>query len=82
MPPVRPGISRILSASPVPVVPVALSGLWGSYFSRVDGAAMKTPFRRGLFSTVRLSAGQALSPALATPEHLRNIVLALRGSEK
>ena len=82
MQPFRPGISRILSASPVPVVPVALSGLWGSYFSRVDGAAMKTPFRRGLFSTVRLSAGQALSPALATPEHLRNIVLALRGSEK
>jgi 1-acyl-sn-glycerol-3-phosphate acyltransferase len=38
----RAGISRILAANPVPVVPLALSGLWGSYFSRVDGHAMKT----------------------------------------
>ena len=30
--PFRPGIKRILDATPVPVVPMALRGLWGSFF--------------------------------------------------
>ncbi len=78
----RPGITRILAANPVPVVPLALSGLWGSYFSRVDGEAMKTPFRRGLFSRVSLRAGPPVAAAEASPAHLHALVLALRGSEK
>jgi 1-acyl-sn-glycerol-3-phosphate acyltransferase len=78
----RPGISRILSANPVPVIPLALSGLWGSYFSRIDGGAMTTPFRRGIFSSVGLRVGVAVAPALATPAHLHDTVLALRGSKK
>lgn len=75
----RPGISRILEGNPVPVVPMALSGLWGSFFSRVDGVAMKTPFRRGLFSDIALNVGEAVSAAEATPEYLQTEVLALRG---
>ena len=75
----RPGISRILAANPVPVIPLALSGLWGSYFSRIDGEAMKKPFRRGLFSPVALHAGAPLAPSEASPETLRMRVLALRG---
>ena len=75
----RPGISRILAADPVPVVPMALSGLWGSFFSRVDGAAMKTPFRRGLFSRIGLRVGEAVPASEATPERLQVEVLALRG---
>jgi 1-acyl-sn-glycerol-3-phosphate acyltransferase len=75
----RPGISRILAANPVPVVPLALSGLWGSYFSRIDGAAMKSPFRRGLFSRIGLRAGAALPAGQATPETLQAAVRALRG---
>lgn len=80
--PFRPGISRILAANPVPVVPLALSGLWGSYFSQVDGAAMKTPFRRGLFSKIALRAGAPLAAAEATPERLQAEVLMLRGGER
>jgi len=76
----RPGISRILAANPVPVVPLALSGLWGSFFSRVDGKAMKTPFRRGLFSPIVLHAGTPVAAAEATPERLREQVLALRSA--
>jgi 1-acyl-sn-glycerol-3-phosphate acyltransferase len=75
----RAGISRILAANPVPVVPLALSGLWGSYFSRVDGHAMKTPFRRGLFSSIVLRAGMPLA-ADVTPAQLREQVRALRGA--
>ena len=75
----RTGISRILAANPVPVVPLALSGLWGSFFSRVDGHAMKTPFRRGLFSSIVLRAGAPLA-ADVTPAQLREQVRALRGA--
>jgi len=45
MNPFRPGISRILERSPVPVVPLALRGLWGSFFSRKGGPAMSNPLR-------------------------------------
>lgn len=35
----KPGIERILSSSNVPVIPMTLHGLWGSFFSRKYGAA-------------------------------------------
>ena len=78
--PFRPGISRILAANPVPVVPMALSGLWGSFFSRIDGSAMQPPFRRGVFSDIALQVGAPVPPGEATPEHLQQKVLALRGA--
>ncbi len=78
----RPGVTRILRSDPVPVVPMGLSGLWGSFFSRIDGAAMKTPFRRGLFSRIRLRVGSPIAPGEATPARLHAEVLALRGAEK
>jgi 1-acyl-sn-glycerol-3-phosphate acyltransferase len=72
------GIMKILERRPVPVVPVALQNLWGSYFSRVEnGTAMVRPFRRGLFSPVGLVAGEAVAPAQVSPEHLRSRVAAL-----
>ena len=77
--PFRPGITRILAANPVPVVPMALSGLWGSFFSRVDGAAMQTPFRRGVFSDIALHVGVPVPATEATPEYLQAQVQALRG---
>ena len=76
----RPGISRILDANPVPVVPMALSGLWGSFFSRIDGKAMQKPFRRGLFSRIALNVGAPVPADQATPEALRQQVAALRGT--
>lgn len=80
--PFRPGIARILAANPVPVVPMALSGLWGSYFSRIDGKAMKTPFRRGMFSRIGLRVGAPLAPEAATLPVLHERVLTLRGAVK
>jgi 1-acyl-sn-glycerol-3-phosphate acyltransferase len=77
----RPGMRRILDGvgSDVPVVPMALRGLWGSFFSRVDGAAMTRPFRRGMFSRVALQVGAPVPGAGVTPEQLRDLVAALRG---
>ena len=77
--PFRSGITRILADNPVPVVPMALSGLWGSFFSRVDGDAMKKPFRRGLFSDIALRVGAPVAPADVTPDGLRALVARLRG---
>ena len=54
---------KMLETNPVPVVPLALQNLWGSFFSRVDGRAMREPFRRGLFSSVGLVAGEPVAPA-------------------
>ena len=77
--PFRKGITRIVERTPVPVVPMALAGLWGSFFSRKDGAAMTRPFRRGLFSKVSLRVAPTVAPAAATPEALQEIVTGLRG---
>lgn len=80
--PFRKGITRIVERSPVPVVPMALKGLWGSFFSRKDGPAMTRPFRRGLFTKVSLCVAAPVAPAAATPEALQEIVAHLRGDDK
>jgi 1-acyl-sn-glycerol-3-phosphate acyltransferase len=80
--PFRSGIQRIVGQSPVPVVPLALRGLWGSFFSRKDGPAMSKPLRRGLFSKIGLVAGAPVAPDEATPEHLQLLVAELRGDWK
>lgn len=80
--PFKPGISRILSNTPVPVVPLALRGLWGSFFSRKDGRAMTRPLRRGVFSKIALIGAPVVPAAEATPEYLQHIVMNLRGEWK
>jgi 1-acyl-sn-glycerol-3-phosphate acyltransferase len=77
--PFRGGVRRIIERTPVPVVPLALKGMWGSFFSRRDGAAMTRPFRRGMLSPIALEAAAPFAPASATPEGLQAAVLALRG---
>ncbi len=75
----RPGIMKVLESRPVPVVPIALTNLWGSYFSRIEPAgAMARPFRRGFYNRVGVEAGPALAEAV-TPETLRQRVAALLG---
>jgi len=71
------GVMKLLESNPVPVVPLALHNLWGSFFSRAEGRAMARPFRRGLFSRVVLSAGEAVAPADVTPAELQRRVAGL-----
>jgi 1-acyl-sn-glycerol-3-phosphate acyltransferase len=80
--PFKPGITRIVGRTPVPVIPLALRGLWGSFFSRKDGPAMSRPPRRGPFSRIELVAGDAVPPEAATPAALQSIVAGLRGDLK
>jgi 1-acyl-sn-glycerol-3-phosphate acyltransferase len=80
--PFRTGVQRIVERTPVPVVPLALKGLWGSFFSRRDGPAMTKPFRRGTFSRIALEAGPAFTPEAAMPEVLQSAVQRMRGDWK
>ncbi|MBL0168010.1 MAG: MFS transporter [Propionivibrio sp.] len=80
--PFRSGIQRIVGQTPVPVIPLALRGLWGSFFSRKDGPAMSKPLRRGLFSKIGLVAGAPVAAQAATPEYLQTLVAELRGDWK
>jgi 1-acyl-sn-glycerol-3-phosphate acyltransferase len=77
--PFRPGVTRILERDPVAVVPIALQGLWGSFFSRRGGAAMTRPFRRGLFNRIGINVGALVEPVAALPESLHAQVASLRG---
>ncbi|HEX2828560.1 MAG TPA: MFS transporter [Burkholderiales bacterium] len=74
----RGGVSRILDRTPVPVIPMALSGLWQSLFAR-NREAIKRAHTR-LFPRVRLVVGGALQPEVVTPLGLREVVSDLRGN--
>jgi 1-acyl-sn-glycerol-3-phosphate acyltransferase len=77
--PFKGGVRRILDRTPVPVVPMALRGLWGSFFSRKDGPAMMKVPRRGLFSSIALTVAPPVPPQSVTPEGLQAQVAQLRG---
>jgi 1-acyl-sn-glycerol-3-phosphate acyltransferase len=83
--PFKGGVMKILEEQPeggagIPVVPLALTNLWGSFFSRVEqGQAMVRPFRRGFFSRVGLAADAPIAAREVTPELLRERVAGLLG---
>ena len=72
------GMDIILKRSPVPVIPMALKGLWGSYFSRHKGSACKgLPTR--FWSKLEIEAGEPVSPEIATTTLMHEKVSTLRG---
>jgi len=77
----RNGIEKIIARNPVPVVPMALRGLWGSFFSHKDGKALaKLPKR--FWSRVELVAAPAVAPEAVSAPSLHSTVLALRGDKR
>ncbi|MFC4158475.1 MFS transporter [Chitinimonas lacunae] len=76
--PFKPGIEEIISRTPVPVVPMALRGLWGSFFSRKDGTAMLKMPRR-FWSKIELVAEAPVPAADVSAADLERRVGALRG---
>jgi 1-acyl-sn-glycerol-3-phosphate acyltransferase len=72
----RPGLTRILNETPVPVIPMALAGLWGSMFSRY-GKKLWQRLPRKLWHRVVVNVGATLEPAEAQPAELRERVMAL-----
>ena len=88
--PFKGGVMKVLEGADkdglvIPVIPMALTNLWGSFFSRVEEVrgervAMVRPFRRGTFSRVGLNVGAPLAPAMVSPEVLQGEVAVLLGS--
>jgi 1-acyl-sn-glycerol-3-phosphate acyltransferase len=78
----RHGITEILARSPVPVIPMALRGLWGSVFSRHGDAHWPRPLQKGVMSRLTLAVAEPLEPSIATPEALQEIVGELRGARR
>jgi 1-acyl-sn-glycerol-3-phosphate acyltransferase len=72
----RAGIERIIQESPVPVVPMALEGLWGSMFSRMP-AAQKKAQKRGLRFPLKLTIGPPIPPEAVTAALLEERVRSL-----
>ncbi|WP_423459630.1 MFS transporter [Ottowia sp. VDI28] len=75
--PFRAGVMKILEQAEadqltVPVIPMALTNLWGSFFSRIEkDGAMTRPFRRGFFSRVGLNIGEAIPSSEVSPQGLQ-----------
>lgn len=80
--PFLPYAQSIVARTPVAVVPMALQGLWGSFFSHKDGAPMSRLSKLRPFSRIALVVGEPLAPAAATPDDLQQRVATLRGDSK
>ena len=77
----RPGVLKMLGTNPVPVIPMGLSGLWGSFFSRQGGHAMQKLPRR-FRAPLTLKIGAPLSPEGLRLEEIQAAVVALRGPKE
>jgi 1-acyl-sn-glycerol-3-phosphate acyltransferase len=77
--PFRPGVEKILARRPVPVLPMALRGLWGSVWSRRDSMLRRARLPRRFRARIELVLDPPESPADASARLLEARVRALRG---
>ena len=78
----KSGVMWALERDRVPVIPLALRGLWGSFFSRAHGNAMSRLFPRGMLSRLELVAGDPVEADAVTPALLQQNVEQLRGERR
>lgn len=77
----RPGIEKIIARRAVPVIPVALGRLWGSWFSRRKGGGIrKLPGR--LLARVPVNIGEPVAADDVTAAKLELLVRTLRGDQR
>lgn len=81
MNPFMRGMDLILRRSPVPVIPMAIKGLWGSFFSRYKGrACSRLPCR--FRSRIEIEAGCPVAAREANTQLMHTKVTQLRGDWK
>ena len=78
----RGGVAKIVARSKVPVIPMALRGLWGSLLTRDPANLFERSYARGPRSRLALAVGAPVAPQEATPEYLFQQVTQLRGEWK
>lgn len=76
----KSGIERIVSETPVPVIPMALRNLWGSLFSRKDKNMIDRRPRK-LLAKIDLNVGQAIKPEQVSREILFKTVKELKSQK-
>jgi len=69
----RPGVERIIESTPVPVIAMALKGLWGSAFSRHKSFILLRVLK-GLRSRIDLKIAPSIKPEEATSQVLQKKV--------
>jgi 1-acyl-sn-glycerol-3-phosphate acyltransferase len=79
--PFRPGIEKILARRPVPVIPMALRGLWCSMWSRRDSKLGRARLPRRFRAHVELSVGTPMEGTSSTAAAMEAAVRELRGAE-
>jgi len=72
----RDGVERIIARRPVPVIPMALSGLWGSLFSRAGTNVFSRLFK-GIKTTVCIDVGDSVEAANVSANMLQDEVESL-----
>ena len=82
--PFKSGVERVLARAaeagrPVPVVPMALRGMWDSMFSHYDSRLGRMRVPRAFRSAIEVAAGPPLDGRTATAAELEARVRALRG---
>ena len=77
----RPGVEKILAKRPVPVIPLALRGLWASMWSRRDSRLGRARLPRRFRARIELLAGAVVDGANTGAADLEQRVRTLRGSE-
>jgi 1-acyl-sn-glycerol-3-phosphate acyltransferase len=77
----QPGIDDIVKRTPVPVVPIALKGLWGTWSSRKKGNALKG-LPTSFLKRITVAAGDPVAPEEATRLVMHERVSDLRGEDK
>ena len=75
----KKGVEKILERRPVPVVPMALRGLWGSFFSRREGKAPMTRLPNRFWSRIEMIVTAPVPGDDASATGLQRIVTGLRG---
>mgnify|MGYP000848336511 FL=1 len=75
----KSGVEKILERRPVPVVPMALKGMWASMWSRRDSRLGRMRVPRRFRAHVDVAAGEPVPGETATAESLEARVRALRG---
>ena len=74
------GLERILERRPVPVIPTALRGLWGSVFSRRDSRLGRMRLPRRFRARIEYVVGEPLLAHQVTAAELERRVRDLRGT--
>lgn len=75
----RDGVERIIEQRAVPVVPMALQGLWGSAFSRQQSNIFYRLFK-GFKSSIGLVVGDLVEPQQVSAKMLQDKVMILHDS--